>query len=160
MKRQFIIFSLLGLLVLSLGLQAQPPDMPRHRMMQRMLNLTDEQQSQMQEMMLKLQKELIPLRSQLQQLKGELKLAMTADKFDEAKVRKLVKDMEKIRSQIHLKKLLHKREVRNMLTPEQQVKFDIHMLSGKRHHGMGQPPMMPGMDMMPGAGHHGPRFMK
>jgi len=160
MKRQFSIFGLLGLLILSLGLQARPPDMPRHRMMQRMLNLTDEQQSQMQEMMLKLQKELIPLRSQLQQLKGELKLAMTADKFNKAKVEKLVKDMEKIRSQIHLNKLLHKRKVRDMLTPEQQVKFDIHLLSGKGHHGMAQPPMMPGMDMMPGPGHHGPRFMK
>ncbi len=160
MKRQFIIFGLLSVFIFSLTVLAQPPEMQKHRMMMQMLQLTDEQQSQMQEMMLKLQKELIPLRSQLQQLKGELKLAMTADKFNQAKVEKLVKDMEKVRSQIHLKQLLHKREVRDMLTPEQRVKFDMHLLSGKKHPRMGQPPMMRGMDMMQEHGHHGPRMMK
>jgi Spy/CpxP family protein refolding chaperone len=54
---------------------------------------------------------------------------MTADKFDEGKVKKIITQQSDVKKEIQIKRALHQREVRNLLTPEQQKKFDLHLLS-------------------------------
>lgn len=131
MKEKMFIFSLIGLFLLTSGLLAQPRGKTRKsgpRMMQ-VLDLTAEQETKMQEIRLKFRKETLPLRTKLQSLRGDLKLEMTAEKFDEGKVEKIVEQMQEVRTEMQMKRILHKQAVREILTPEQRVKFDLHILS-------------------------------
>ncbi|NIR48438.1 MAG: periplasmic heavy metal sensor [candidate division Zixibacteria bacterium] len=161
MKRLMIILSLLSLFVLTTGIFAQKGMMQRggYRMVQ-MLDLTDAQQSKFQDLRLDLEKEIAPLRSKMHNLHSELRMQMAAEKFDQGKVDNILEDMEDLRTQIHSKRIQHHRAIRDMLTPEQQKKFDLHVLSGKRFgrgwghgHGFG-----PGKGRGFGHGPHGPHF--
>jgi len=99
---------------------------------QKMLDLSDEQADKIQDLRLNHQKEMLPLRTEVQKLQAELKLVQTADKFDESKAKKLVGDISSLRQQMQMKKINHQQMVRNILTPEQRKKFDMHLLSNKR----------------------------
>jgi Spy/CpxP family protein refolding chaperone len=117
------------LLMIVMG-EAQHPDSPhRMRQMTRMLDLTEEQQSQILDMKLKLKKEVVPLQSDIERLRSELKLEMTADKFNEGKVKKLVQDISIKQQELKLSRIGHHRAVRDILTPDQQKKFDMRILS-------------------------------
>ena len=109
--------------------------------MMKMLDLTEEQQANIQELRLAHKKEVLPLKAKLKTLESNLKLEMTAESFDEAQARKIVEEMGTLRMEMHMNRLLHKQDVRNMLTPEQRQKFDLHLLSAKgRGRGHGGPP--------------------
>lgn len=130
-----------------------PPD-PGERMMQ-MLDLDETQQNKVAELRLKLQKELVPLRSELQSLEGELQLAVTAEKFNRDKAETLVSKISALRGKMQLARVLHQQEVRSLLNAEQRQKFDMHLLAGKgpgpRGGGKGHGPHGPH------DGPHGPR---
>lgn len=137
MRRHLTTALLVGILVLAGTVQAQRP------MGQRMngacmtvLDLTDDQQAKVTDLRLQHEKEALPLRSDMDRLRGELRLEMTADNFNEGKVKKLVGEMSTIREKLQLKRLSHQRAVRDLLTPEQQKQFDLHILSGRGHGGM------------------------
>jgi Spy/CpxP family protein refolding chaperone len=106
-----------------------------------MLNLTEEQQAKVQDLHLAHQKEIIPLQSELQEQKASLKLEITADKFNESKVKSIQGEISKLQSEMAMKMVLHQRAVRDLLTPEQKKKFDEHILSAGP---MGPGPMMGG----------------
>jgi Spy/CpxP family protein refolding chaperone len=130
------IVSLLVILIFSSGLIAAQPNRGEQRgrqQLMKMLDLTEEQQAKIADMRLQLHKELIPLRDKIQNLNSDLKLAITEEEFDEAKVKKIISQVSDLREEIHLKMTLHQRDVRNLLTPEQQKKFDLHMLSMGDH---------------------------
>ncbi len=132
MKRFILFITLIGALVWGGGMLAQPehrgPKKSRGEHMAKMLDLSEEQQSKIIDLQLKLQKELIPLRSKMESLKGELKLAQTAEQFDQAKVDKLLNEMQSVRTQIQSKRIQHQQQVRSLLTAEQRKKFDAHLL--------------------------------
>jgi len=167
MKRQTLILSLLSIMLLSFVLMAQPGRGPRNGQgpnrgpwMDQALDLTEEQQAKMEDLRLQHQKEIIPLQSQIESLRSELHLAMTADKFDKSKVEKIVNDMQKVRTQMQMSRVLHQQTVRELLTPEQRKKFDLHILSrkgprGGRGFGAGQG-MCPNCGMGRGRGPGGP----
>ena len=160
MKRLFIITAILGGILLTGAMFAQkgpgPMSGQHFKRMAKMLDLNDEQIARMQDMHLQMQKEMIPLRSKMQTLRGELKLVQTADKFEPGKAEKLVKEMQALRTQMEMKRIKHQQEMRSLLNDEQRKKFDAHLLSlgdkrprgpmgqcggehGKRgHRGMGQ----------------------
>jgi len=124
--------SLLLILLLSTGLIVAQPYRGERRGNQqpmRMLDLTEEQQTKISDMKLQLQKEIIPIQNKIHNLNSDLKMAMTAEKFDEAKVKKIIAQVSDLREEIQVKRMLHHREVRDLLTPEQQKKFDLYMLS-------------------------------
>lgn len=153
MKTHRIIPLIAGLLLIGSAVMAQPappppkaPQAPGMRMM-RMLNLTQEQRDKMMDMRLQMAKDMLPLRTQMDNLRSDLKLALTADNFDQKKVDKTVDQISKVRSQMTLKMVQHMREVRNMLTPDQQKKFDLMIMSNKRG----------GFGMMDGWDNHGMR---
>ena len=92
--------------------------------------LTDEQRTKMQDLRLAHQKEMIPLRSDLQKLQANMKLEITADKFNESKVKSVQGEISKVMNEIASKTILHQRAVRDLLTPEQRKQFDARILSG------------------------------
>jgi Spy/CpxP family protein refolding chaperone len=93
-------------------------------------NLTPEQQAKMQDLRLAHQKEMLPLHTQLQKLHADMKLEMTADKVNEAKVKSLQGYISKLTSDLAGKKFVHMRAMRDILTPDQKKKFDERILSG------------------------------
>ena len=108
------------------------------------MDLTEKQMDQMQDLELKQEKELIKLQSQLPAIEADLKQMVIADKFNEAKVKELLAQKAKVLSEVELVQILHKREVRDLLTPEQKKEFDIRTLKqGMGPHRGGPQPFMP-----------------
>ncbi|MGD9899686.1 MAG: Spy/CpxP family protein refolding chaperone [Calditrichaceae bacterium] len=137
MRRHLTTALLVGILFLAGSVQAQRP------MGQKMngkcmaaMDLTDEQQAKITDLRLQMEKEVLPLRNEMDKLRGELRLEMTAEKFNEGKVKKISGEMSTIREKMQLNRMKHQRAVRDLLTPEQQKQFDLQMLSGKGHGGM------------------------
>ncbi len=125
------MLTLIAVLVLAVSVFAQAPKAERQARPGRMakLDLTDEQQSKMQDMQLALQKEILPLTSKIRAIDDEIKQEMVAEKFNASKVKSLIEQKEKIRTEIQIKRTLNRRAVRDMLTPEQQKEFDLRALS-------------------------------
>ena len=84
----------------------------------------------MQDLRLAHQKEMLPLRSDLQKLHANMKLEVTADKFNEGKVKSIQAEISKVMNDIASKTILHQRAVRDLLTPDQRKQFDSRILSG------------------------------
>lgn len=94
------------------------------------LNLTDEQKSKMEDLRLKHLKEVEPIRADIQKQFSTLKLEMTAEKFNESKAKSIQSEISKLQNDMATKRMSHMRGVRDMLTTEQQKKFDTGFLSG------------------------------
>lgn len=94
------------------------------------LKLSDEQRTKIQDLGLAHQKELVSLRAELQKQHANMKLEMTADKFNEGKVKSIQGEATKLMGDIAMKTALHHRAVRDLLTPEQKKQFDQRILSG------------------------------
>lgn len=109
----------------------RPPAAPGMRMM-RALNLTQQQKDQLMNMRLQMAKEMLPLRTQLNNLRSDLKLALTADNYDQRKIEKTVDQMTDVHKKITLSMIQHLRDVRGILTPDQQKKFDLMIMSQHR----------------------------
>ena len=92
------------------------------------LNLTEEQKSKIEELRLAHHKKILPLKTDLNNKKTELKLLMAIDNPDMKKIESVIEEMGKIKVQIHKSCIQHKLEVRKLLTPEQQKKFDLKLL--------------------------------
>lgn len=112
------------------------------------LDLTDSQKAKMDDLRVKHLKEVEPLKADLQKQHSALKLEVIADKFNESKVKSLQSEISKLQSDMALKMILHQRAVRDLLTSDQQKKFDTRVLSGGGP-GAG---MHPGMNRSPGMG--------
>ena len=106
------------------------------------LKLTDEQRAKVQDLALAHQKEMITARAELEKQHAALKLEITADKFNESKVKSIQGEISKLTSDIAMKTILHQRAVRDLLTPDQKKQFDQHILAGGMMGGRG--PMGPG----------------
>lgn len=134
MKRYAFIIGILAIFVFASVSFSQPAQRPAERRQMRAGNLpdlTEEQQAKMQELRLQLEKDTLPLKTKVQSLRADLKIAMTAETFDEGKANNLVYQIQKVQSEMQMKHLLHQRAVRDILTPEQRKVFDLHLLSGR-----------------------------
>ena len=149
MKKK-IMFVSLAVLLISVGMVAA--DQKRNgngpRQMMKMLELTEAQESQILDLKLDHEKQIMPLRTDLKELRSQMKLELIAEKFNENKVSKLMDQMSDLQKEIHMKRALHQRAVRDVLTEEQKKKFDLHILSRgekrggfSRHARHGQRPM-------------------
>ncbi len=125
----------MALIGTSLMAQSNQPKSPRPPMpprpgkhMMSMLQLTSDQHSKMTDLRLQLEKELLPLRSRLDNLKSELKLDLVSDKYDQRKVAKTAGQIADIRSQMTVKRLQNMRSIRDLLNPDQQKRFDLMIL--------------------------------
>jgi len=144
MKRAILALLAIGLIF---GIQfafAQPGkgDGPRQGMhlMECKLDLTDGQQSQMEDLRLKFEKEKLPLQSQIHKLRSDLKLEMVKDQLDQKKVNQIIDQISAAKTEMQKKRISHMREVRNILNDDQKKKFDMHVLSDRKF-GRGNAPM-------------------
>lgn len=105
------------------------------------LNLTDAQKKTMREMRLQQQKELIPLRADLQTRKLDLRGEMMAEKPNMARINALVDGIAKTRAEMEKKQIAMRFKLRDQLTPEQIKIWDEHKEKrmqrfGEARHGM------------------------
>ena len=94
------------------------------------LGLSDEQQTQIDELREATRTENLARRVELQQLQAELKAEMLKPTPDAGQVRTIAKEMNRLRGEQKLNRLEHKLAVRKLLTPEQQTKM-LSISSGK-----------------------------
>lgn len=133
MKKNMVLIGFLSIILMFSVLQARDGEnLSQMHRFARYLDLSEDQQNQINDLHLQLQKELLPLKSEIEKLHNEMKLEMTAEKFDESKVKKLNEQISNLQKEIKLKHLLNRRAVRDLLTPEQQKRFDVHLLSDKK----------------------------
>ncbi|MFZ5516670.1 MAG: Spy/CpxP family protein refolding chaperone [Candidatus Zhuqueibacterota bacterium] len=156
MKTKLSLGLAIAVIVIATVVFAQIPIKERQARQPRLdkLELTDEQESKIQDLHLALQKEILPMTSKIRSLGDEIKQEMIAEKFNQSKVKGLIEQKEQIRTEIQFKRALNQRAVREILTPEQQKKFDLGVLRmgkrmGMRFHGEDRRPGRPmrmGMD--------------
>lgn len=139
-------------LALSLNLNAQQrfnnPDCPRgnqqvqnmrgnpgvmHQQLITTLDLSNDQQEQIQSIHLNGQKEMLPLRTTLQQKRAELRTLSIGDNYDQAKAAKLAEEIGDLHTQMLTKRTSHQQQIKEVLNEEQRIKFDtFHMNRGNR----------------------------
>ncbi len=144
MKRITYLATAICILLLASLLMAQPA----HRgmmckgatgMPQRMfeaLNLTDDQKAKLEDLQLEHQKAMLPLRTELQSKMASLRLLQTEERPDLKKIDQLIDDTQTLRSKMQKARVRHHLEIRNILTPEQQKKFDRRLLMAPGMRGM------------------------
>jgi len=133
-------------LFLAASLMAQPPmrqfkgnapGMPSAGMAMAQLQLTDKQQSQIDQLRLTFQKEMLPLRDQVHSLQTQYRLMVLDSKASKAALQKQLSKISSLREKMALKRAEHQRQIRSLLTDEQKVKFDQHFLTGPKMNKMG-----------------------
>jgi Spy/CpxP family protein refolding chaperone len=138
MKKLFILFFSLALCASQIS--AQPEDMAKSKMkMANYLELTAEQESKISDLKLQLKKEIMPLESEIGQFRSNINLELTSDNFSESKIKKLTEDIARLQKEIHFKRIMHQKAIRDMLTAEQKKKFDLHLLSQREPRGVEGP---------------------
>ncbi len=144
LTKKILTVALLSFLLAG-GLLAQPgPGGPQglHPMpMLRGLNLTVEQQNQVQNLRLELQKKMLAYRGDLQKLQSELRLMVIDEKTSDKQIEKQLRKIQDLRLKMAIERTKHQRKIRALLTDEQKTLFDLHFLSGQKGHKPG-PPMM------------------
>jgi Spy/CpxP family protein refolding chaperone len=146
MKRSMSILLLTTFFVIALVLvlYAQPrkgitakKDVVQQKMFKG-LNLTDEQKSKITDFRLALQKQTLPLQTELRARMTDLRLLKTEDKPNLNKIDQLIEQSEKIRTEIQKAKVRHQLEIRKILTLEQQKIWDSRTLKGPGQRLMGK----------------------
>ena len=107
------------------------------------LNLTEDQQAQMQSMRLNVQKDLLPLRNKLGENMAKMRTLRTAENADMKAINKLIDDNSDLRGNMAKLQAANHQEVRKMLTEEQRIMFDSREFSrggngSSRHQGYRQ----------------------
>ena len=97
-------------------------DRPEERM-RKMLNLTTEQTKAMELDRKEFQKQIDPIRDELQKKRQDLFVLLDTDKVDQGKVDKLINDLSALQIKMERTVIGHLLEVKKNLTLEQQEKF-------------------------------------
>ncbi len=147
MKRSISVFLLSALLVFAVVQMSftQPnksiladKKMKFQHKMDKGLNLTDEQKTKISDLKLTLQKDILPLKTELQSKMAELRLLKTENNPDLKKIDQSIEESQKIRTKIQKATVRHQLEIRKLLTPEQQKIWDSRTLKGRRERSMGR----------------------
>jgi len=156
MKRSIFTSLTLAIFIFTGIVWAQPGNFgqghPMGPQMQKMnqLQLSEKQQTKMDGLRLDFQKQILPLRSELQVLKTAYKLMVIDDKVSESKLKAQLQKISAKRQEIALMRVKHTRQIRSLLTADQKTKFDQHYLSSKKRNGRkaGRMHKRPGMSRM------------
>jgi Spy/CpxP family protein refolding chaperone len=101
-----------------------------------METMTEEQKAKAAKMRLEYKKVKFLLKAQIKVKKVELATLVTQDSPDQSAINKKIEEVLDLKREKMQKKYAFKVAMRSMLTPEQQVSFDMHMLK-KALHGKG-----------------------
>jgi Spy/CpxP family protein refolding chaperone len=94
------------------------------------VSFTDEQRAKMSDLRVKFLKETESVRADVEKQQSALRLEMTAEKFNESRVKSIQSEIAKLQADLGWKRVSHQRAVRDLLTPDQQKQFDARVLSG------------------------------
>lgn len=92
--------------------------------MKEMLQLTEEQQKKIDALKTALDKELLPLKTDLKLKKAELEKFLIAENPSKTAIEKKVEEIGTLKTQIHKALVNHRLKVREILTLEQRIQFD------------------------------------
>jgi len=104
-------------------------------------DLTDVQQEKMKKLHTSLAKEMLPLKNQLGEKEARMKTVSTGDNVKMNEVYAVIDEISAIKTNMAKKKAAHRQEIREILTDDQKVWFDMHAPThGKRmgHHKKGR----------------------
>lgn len=104
-------------------------------------DLTPEQTSKIQRLKLEFQKALLPLQTDLKTKRLEFRMLMM-DQADQKKLEAKIDEIAKVSADIQKKSLVHRNEIRNLLTDVQKKFFDqkcsgMDCAAGCQEHGCG-----------------------
>lgn len=102
-----------------------------------MLNLTADQQKQIDALRVKHIKEVTPLQNDLREMHAKLITLRTAEKPDLNAINSLIDQISSTKATLMKKRVAHRAEVSALLTAEQRVIFNSHSRMG-RGRGMGR----------------------
>lgn len=127
-------------MMVSLGF-AQPPiekgsrSERGERFMERIPDLTDEQNDQIKELKTSHMKEVLPIRNQIDEKQAQLNTLSTAEKVDMAKINKTIEEIGELKVTIAKKRAAHRQQIRNLLTEDQRIVFDTMPMNRGNHKG-------------------------
>jgi Spy/CpxP family protein refolding chaperone len=101
--------------------------------MKDMLDLTEEQQTQIKNLRTNQQKAMLPLKNELGEKKARMKTLQTAEKADMKAITTLIDEMGAIKIKMAKVKAANHQEIRSVLNEEQRLKFDLHISNSKKH---------------------------
>lgn len=105
----------------------------KHQRVMAMLNLSDEQKEQIREIHLNGQKEMLPLKTQLQEAHAKLRTLTVADEYDEAEIQEVIGTISELNKTMLTTRVEHRQQIRELLDDDQRVKFDnLHLRMQKR----------------------------
>jgi len=91
-----------------------------------MLELTDAQEKQIEDLHTVNMQEMLNAHNQIKVKEAELNVLQSAKKVDMKAVEAKIKEISVIKTEMEIKRANTHNEVRNILTDEQRVKFDMH----------------------------------
>jgi Spy/CpxP family protein refolding chaperone len=89
------------------------------------LDLSEEQETQIEKLHLGLQKEILPVRNMIREKEAQLS-TMISDGTNQTKIDQLVEEVGSLRTQIQKLRMNTHLKVRELLTDDQKIKFDNH----------------------------------
>ncbi len=105
-------------------------------------DLTEEQESKMEDIRLNHMKEMTSNRNLLNEKRAKLRTLQTQDNPEMDAINKVIEEMGEIRTKMQKNKAAHHQEIRSLLTEEQKVYFDNHLMKrekrGRHSRGTGQ----------------------
>jgi Spy/CpxP family protein refolding chaperone len=134
-----------------MGMRKNAPGM--HQQCMNMIpDLTEEQESKIEDLRLSHMKEMMQQRNQLDEKRAELRTLQTQDNPEMEAIYSVIEEMGKIRTDMHKGRAKHHQEIRSLLNEEQKIFFDKHMMmkKGRMHH---KASPMHGRDCQRGRGH-------
>jgi len=93
--------------------------------MEAWLDLSDEQETQIEKLHLDHQKEILPMRNKIREKDAQLN-TMISEGANQSKIDQLVEEIGVLRTEIQKSRMNTHLKVRELLTDEQKVKFDNH----------------------------------
>jgi len=93
-------------------------------------NLTDEQMKKMEPLKMDFHKKKFEISNQIKVKEAQLVVATTGDKINKDEAYRLIDEISVLKATIQKAKFDHQMAVRAILTPEQQVAFDMHHAKG------------------------------
>lgn len=107
--------------------------MRQNPMMERIPDLTEEQQAKLKSLRTETQKQVLPLRNQIGEKKARLKSLTTAEEPDMKSIDKLIEEIGDLKTQIAKLRAATHQKVRAELTEDQRLFLDTHMGKQKGH---------------------------
>ena len=93
-------------------------------------NLTDEQMKKMEPLKLAFHQKKFDIHNQIKAKEAQLIVVTTGDKINKEEAYKLIDEIAALKASLEKAQFDHRMAVRALLTPEQQLAFDMHVAKG------------------------------